>query len=394
MDATPGTVSLLGVPVRLGRLRTAGRPFWLWTAGLAALMIAGLFAWSRQWPGAQGLAVTGMREVFLWGFYIQNFIFFVGLSAGGLIVYSGVVLFGAEPLRPLARVAVLQAGVCVLLAMLFVVPDLGNPQRVLWFLRTPNFRSIFVFDFLVLSTYLVLCFVDLWLLLSGRMHGRLEFFMTLASLPTAMGVHSITAWVLGLVKGRELWHSAIMAPLFISSAVSSGLALLILVAWVLSRLGKLRLHDDVFALFDRLLTVTICIDLFLFGTELLTIYWPASSEPAHRLRMDLLVSGPYWPFLYGSLVLGGVLPLALLVSTHGSVRRVVAAAALVFCGIFAKRAVLLIMGFAMSPLGVPGRYVPTTVEWAVTAGIWALGALVFTFALQVLDVTHHSAEEA
>ena len=230
-----------------------------------------------------------------------------------------------------------------------------------------------MFDFLVLSTYLVLCFVDLWLLLSGRMHGRLEFFMTLASLPTAMGVHSITAWVLGLVKGRELWHSAIMAPLFISSAVSSGLALLILVAWVLSRLGKLRLHDDVFALFDRLLTVTICIDLFLFGTELLTIYWPASSEPAHRLRMDLPVSGPYWPFLYGSLVLGGVLPLALLVSTHGSVGSVVADAALVFCGILAKRTVLLIMGFAMWQLGVPGGCVPTTIEWAVTV-VLGLGA--------------------
>lgn len=398
MTMQGGTVRVLGVPIRFGRLRTAGGPFWIWVVGLCALALAGLWAWRHQWPDADGLVTTGMRDVFLWGLYIQNFIFLVGLSAGGLIVYSSVVLFGAEQFRPLERVAVLQAGVCVLLAMLFVMPDLGNPQRAYWFLKTPNFRSIFVFDFMVLTTYLMLCGIDLWALLSGRMKGRVEFALTVISLPTAIGVHSITAWVLGLVKGRELWHTALMAPLFISSAVSSGLAMLILIAWTLRRVGQLRLPDETLAGLGRLLSVVIVVDLFFMGAELLAVYWPASREPGHAARMDLLTSGRYAPFLLGSIVGGGMIPFALLVSpaARSGGPLLLVASAMVFGGIFVKRAALLVMGFAYSPLGVRGDYWPTLIEWGVTGAVWAVGTLVFTFAVLLLDVGRghgHQAKE-
>ena len=115
-------------------VRTASATAWL--AALGLLVFWGIAAWIYQLT--QGLIATGMRDVVSWGLYIFTFAFFVGLSAGGLIMASAAEVFGVKSLRPLSRLGVLTAAACVLVAAMTIIPDLGNPQRVLGAVPLPE----------------------------------------------------------------------------------------------------------------------------------------------------------------------------------------------------------------------------------------------------------------
>ena len=112
-----------GAPALAGRFDR--RVVSAWIAVLLVVMGIGAAAFLYQF--ANGLAVTGMRNIVMWGQYILFFMFFVGLSAGGLIVASAGRLFGVSAFKPITRLAVLEATVAVVLAATFILPDLGPP---------------------------------------------------------------------------------------------------------------------------------------------------------------------------------------------------------------------------------------------------------------------------
>lgn len=378
---------IAGIEIRLDELSEAGPLFYGWVTSLIVLILAGLYAWFLQ--VTNGLVVTGMRDTFTWGLYIQNFIFFVGLSAGGLIIYSSIHLFNAKTFEPISRLSVLQAGVCVLLAMLFVIVDLGMPQRVYRFLLTPNVRSIFVYDATILNLYFILCIIDLWVMITKRGNERLALTMTLISLPAAILLHSITAWVLGFAKARELWHSALMAPLFISSAIASGLGLLILMVLAVQRFTKVQFKDEMYNNLAKLLATVIIIDLFFLFAEIITTVWPASQTPGHFDRLMLLLAGKYAPLFIPEITVFGILPFFLLAipKTRKSRPIMAVSCGLVVIGIFIKRFILLAMAFGISQIGpLANRYVPTLLELMVTLGWYALGTLIVTLAVKLLPM--------
>jgi molybdopterin-containing oxidoreductase family membrane subunit len=377
---------ILGVEFRVNELRNAGLRYWCFVLALLIIIAVGGYAYYLQW--INGLIITGMRDIFTWGFYIQNFWLFVGLAAGGLIIYSSVNLFGAEQFVPTNKIAVLQAAVCVLLAMLFIVPDLGNPQRVYNFFLTPNFDSIFVFDFAVLMIYFSLCIIDLYVLLSGKGTHNLELALTIISLPAAIGIHSITAWTLGLVKARELWHTALMAPIFISSAVASGLALLLLMLLVIRRYTEYKFKDEMFYSAGKLLATVLLVDLFFLFCEILTTYWKTSETPGHALRLAILTSGRYSPFFLSEIFVFGILPFLLLwyPRTRKNIPILTLASAFVLIGVFLKRFAFLGMGFGINPLGHIGVYVPTLPELSISVALWAVGVLIVTIAVKLFDM--------
>ncbi|MGZ8715959.1 MAG: NrfD/PsrC family molybdoenzyme membrane anchor subunit, partial [Gaiellaceae bacterium] len=114
-------------------------PFRAVGGGLALLALLGVSAWIYQLT--QGLIATGMRDVVSWGLYIFTFAFFVGLSAGGLIMASGAEVFGVESLKPLARIGVLTAAASVAIAAMTIIPDLGRPDRIYNLLLHPRWTS-------------------------------------------------------------------------------------------------------------------------------------------------------------------------------------------------------------------------------------------------------------
>ena len=267
---------------------------------LAAIMVIGFCAYLFQLT--QGLCVTGMSNGVSWGLYITCFMFFVGLSAGGLIVASSAHVFGIESFKRVSMPAVITSTVCILCAGAFILIDLGGIQRIWNMFIHLNFTSPLAWDMCVITTYLVINVLDIiWL---RRGDERKVKMLSYVALPVAILVHSVTAWIFGLEIAKEGWYSAIMAPIFVASACDSGLALLMVVLAAVRKAGVFDCGRDLFANLARLLATFIAVDAFFIGCELLTTAYPGTEGASHVL--GIMTSGATAPFFWFE-ILGGLL---------------------------------------------------------------------------------------
>lgn len=356
----------------------------LLTGVLAVLGVAGLGAWVYQLMG--GLAVTGLSNVNSWGLYIALFMFFVGLSAGGLIVASSASVFHIDKYKAVAMPAIILSTVCICCAGAFVLIDLGGIQRVWKMLVSPNVSSPLVWDMAVITLYLVINVLYLRFMHKGA--ERAVSVLSRFALPTAVLVHSVTAWIFGLQIAKEGWFSALMAPIFVASAMDSGLALLLC---VLAALKKARLFDtsrELMASLAGLLATCIAVDAFFIFCEVLTMAYPGA---AGAETLALMTSGPTAPFFWFEIIGGLAVPFLVLVFAKNRERTglVVGASVLVIAGVLCKRLWLLLTSFIVPNVeGAPGvlsdggwallgAYAPTLPEVLIVVGMPCLGALAF-----------------
>jgi molybdopterin-containing oxidoreductase family membrane subunit len=382
----PGVYNVIGVDLDLGALRTAGPRYWAFVVLLMVGVGLGVLAWGAALTG--GGVGMAMRDNYPWGLWFTNYMYYVGLSAGGLVVYASVHLFGAVQFKPLARLAVLQAGVLVMMALLGIITDMERPWRAVWMLLTPNATSPFVYTGSAANIYMLICFVDLWILITGKGGEKLAHRMTLIALPFAIYLHTTTAFVLSLNKSRELWNSAVMVPIFLTSATASGIALLLISAYLMKRFGVLELKPSMFKSLTKLMSTVIIIDLFLLAVEILTVYWPTSAKPGHAMRFSQFITGEYAVAFLPVLALG----ITAFVLTSGARTRdipafQIAASAMYVVAIFLKRYVLMAMGFAIDPLGqYSSPYLPSLIEVLIALGLLSLGITLVTVAAKVLPL--------
>jgi len=365
---------------------------------LVALVLLGLIGFGLQ--VSQGLGVTGMRNVVSWGLYITAFMFFVGLSAGGLIVSAASNVFNAKQFKPVAIPAVILSLSSSIVAALLIIPDLGNPLNMWRLFVNSQWGSPLMWDVAVITLYIVISAVYLYHMVKGNESTVKK--IALVALPAAIAVHSVTAWIFGLLVARPYWNSAILAPLFITSALVSGLALLIVALRLLNKYGLFRTEDGIFHSLANLLTVLIPVDLFMLFAELLTSGYQPGTEHAHAL--EVLVSGQFAPVFWTEVIAGGLIPFVVLCweRNRKSPNTVAWMSVLVVLGIFLKRVQL--MGVAMfnplityapgvmlgdyvepplSPFAATGAYFPTWVEWMVFAGVIAGGMLLFSYGVKL-----------
>jgi molybdopterin-containing oxidoreductase family membrane subunit len=400
--------------------RVDRRAVYAWIALLLVVMGIGAAAFLYQF--ANGLAVTGMRNIVMWGQYILFFMFFVGLSAGGLIVASAGRLFGVGAFKPITRLAVLEATIAVILAATFILPDLGRPERIVNILLYFNPTSPMIWDIAIVFVYMAMsafyvwlyCRADLarrgsWLALGTgtsertmAREDRVKSVMAWVALPAAIMLHSITAWIFGLQISRGFWYSSIMAPMFIASALVSGLGLVIVLALILRRLGRLAFPDSLVAMLGGLLGAFIAVEAFLLLAEYLTALYPGAPEGEAAARM---LSGPYLPLFVFEVVVGLLVPFLILSQRRLRTRPawVATAAAIGIVGIFVHRLNLVLNGLSYPNIDLPPGlpigtaqdgssfsvytwYVPTLVEWLIVAGILAFGALLFSAAVAFLPL--------
>lgn len=359
-------------------------------AALGLLVLWGLAAWIYQLT--QGLIATGMRDVVSWGLYIFSFAFFVGLSAGGLIMASAAEVFGVKSLRPLARLGVLTAAACVLVAAMTIIPDLGNPQRVWELFRYPNWSSPLVWDIVIIIVYFAFAVADLTVMSRRRMapsrRANVLRAMAYIGLPTAVLLHSITAWIFGLQISRPWWNTALMAPLFVTSAILSGTAVVALAALAAQRFDRIRLPRETWTALAGLMAAAIAVDLFLVASDYITILW--GNVPRERAALDTILPGGSWQTLFWlEWIIGGLVPFVLFVVPR--LRRrfdlFALASVLVLVGVYAFR-IELVVGGMLRPLVhlAPGNalgsyrlgqsvfqfdgvYHPTWVEYAIVTAL-------------------------
>jgi molybdopterin-containing oxidoreductase family membrane subunit len=368
------------------RRRTWGRAWW---AALITGLGVGLAAFLYQW--ANGLGVTGLSNTVSWGLYIISFMFLVGVSAGGLIVVAGSELVESARFEPFTRLAVIVSGTAIAAAAVSILPDLGRPQLVWKMVWQPHWTSPLIWDVLVITVYLTIAAVDLWLLTRPEPRPKALRTMAFIALPAAVLVHSVTAWIFGLLVARPFWNTALLAPMFITSALVSGTALLIVVAHGVHRTTDWDPPDRVFPDLGRLMVWFIGVDAFLLFAEILTTY--LSRVPDHLKQLNVILVGRLAPVFWAEVVLGLAVPFAIFASRMRYRRGwLVAAAVLSLVGVFFKR-INIVMTSMFEPLvglapGIPGGrpgqafrpdqiYVPTVVEAGVLIGVTCfVGALI------------------
>jgi len=376
----------IGLDWDFGALRHASPAYWRWMSVLSVFFALGLAAWYLLLT--QGGEVLNMRDSSPWGLWFTNYMYYVGLAAGGLIVYASVHLFGATQFAPLSRLAVLLAGVIVMLALLGIITDMERPWRAINMVLSPNPSAPFVYTGSAAGLYMVLCFADLWVLITGKGGHKLAHTMTLIALPAAIYMHTTTAFVLSMNKSRELWHTAMMVPIFLTSATASGVALLLIVAYIMQKVTDLEFKPSMFRSLATLLATVIIIDQFLLLVEVLAVFWPTSAMPGHTLRLEQFVTGRLaWAFL--PVFILGMTAFALLAkrTTRHLPAVQITASALYVVAVFFKRYSLMAMGFSVDTLGQSQPvYFPSTVEVFLALGILALGMLLFSLAVKVLPM--------
>ena len=360
----------------------------------AVLAVIGIVFWMKQLSG--GMVQTGMRNLDSWGLYITNFMFFVGLSAGGLIISSIPKAFGIEGFGDISKIAVWTAICCTVAAIGFVVVDLGGPARLWELFVYSNLSSPLMWDIIVLSVYLILSIILLWGMY-GEEKGKVSHtalrVLSVISLVTAVMVHTVTAWIFGLQPSHELWYTALLGPWFVSSALVCGTALVMVVVIALRKAGRIELDQKHIVKMAKLLGAFIMVDLYFFACDLLTSGFP---QGAGAELVKMLTSGPLAPFFWFE-VIGCII--AAVICFVPSLRKnflLVVAAVLAILGIFCKRVQLLVGGFQNANIDLPTVttqytttantvgglvYWPTGIEWMVTIGVIGLAAALLCFGL-------------
>jgi len=371
----------------------------------AAVVVVGVVLWAMQLSG--GMVQTAMRNLDSWGLYITGFMFFVGLSAGGLIISSVPKAFGIAGFGGISKVAVFSSIACTVCAIGLVVVDMGQPFRVWELFVYSNLGSPLMWDIIVLSTYLILSCVYLWAQIQaerGKMSAVALRVISVIALVCAVLVHSVTAWIFGLQQGREMWHTALLAPWFVSSALVCGTALVMVVAMVLRRVGYLKLDQSYMVKLAKLLGAFVMVDLYFFGCDLLTEAFPAGSGFE---VVAMLTTGPLAPYFWIEIIGCAICAVICFTPALRTNILLVAGSLLAILGIFCKRVQLLVGGFQLANLDYAGPltpmqhtawdsglsgiyggmvYWPTPLELGVTLGVVALGVLVFLLGIKLLPL--------
>ncbi len=377
------------------RLVTRGNRFyWTWIGVLVLLIASGLQAFSHQ--VSTGLIVTAMRDQVSWGFYIGNFTFLVGVAAAAVVLVIPAYIYDWKPIREIVIFGELLAVSAIVMCLLFVMVDLGRPDRF-WHLLPPigylNFpRSILAWDVLVLNIYFVINFVVVTHILYRAFHGRhydtrIVVPLVLLSIPMAVSIHTVTAFLYNGLAARPYWNSSILAPQFLASAFCSGPAILLFVLQVLRKFTRFEIQDEALHKIAELMAYAMFLNLFLHGAEAFKEYY---SDTEHLLFTRYWFTGldghtTLVPFAWMAVALN-FLAFMLFVVPQWRRKWVLLniGAFATYAGCYIDKGMgLIIPGLTPDTLGEIYEYYPTLNELRVAAGVFALGFLVFTLMLKV-----------
>lgn len=364
--------------------------YYLWVSGLLVVLAHGIWSYAVQLD--HGLIATGMRDPMSWGFYIGNFAYLVGVAAAAVVLVIPAYLYDWKPIKEVVLFGEMLAVAAIVMCMLFVSVDIGRPERIwhmLPFVGRPNFpSSLLVWDVFVLGFYFALnYFVVSYLVYKGytgqSYSKRLILPLVFMSIPMAIGIHTVTAFLFMGLKARPFWHTAILAPRFLVSAFCSGPALMVIVFQVMRRSYGLPIPDAALRKIGELLAYAMAVNLFLLVSELFTEFY---ARTAHSIHAELQWFGgkglSMLPvYAWGAVAFNAIAFLIFLVpALRNRLPLLTLACLLAASGVYVEKGLgLLLPGMIPDMRGEIFAYSPSPVELGVGAGIWALGALLFTW---------------
>ena len=375
-------------------LAKGSKIYYVWCLFLLTIIAVGvIFYWKQH---DLGLITTNMSDNVSWGLYIANFTYLVGMAAAAVLLVIPAYIYQFKPIKEIVVLGELFAASSIIMAILFVMVDLGRLDRV-WhmipFIGLMNFpASLLAWDVLVLNGYLLLnLFIPVYLLVKFyyRKEPNWKFILPfiLLSIPWAVGIHTVTAFLYNGFAARPFWNASILAPRFLASAFCSGPAIIIVIFQIIRKVSSMYLEDKALFKIGELIAYAMFLNLFLLGAEIFKEYY---SNTYHIASFKYLFEGLHEhtalvPWIWTAMAMNVTAFILFLVpSTRKRLITLNIGCLLVIVGVWIEKGPgFVIPGFVPDPLGEIHEYVPNLLELMVSFGIWALGLLIFTLLMKV-----------
>jgi Ni/Fe-hydrogenase subunit HybB-like protein len=370
---------------------TGTRKYYTLLAVLLFFILVGASFYLMQLKYGLGYT-TGLGRDVSWGFYIAQLTYLVGVAASAVMVVLPYYLHDYKAFGRITILGEFLAVPAVMMCLMFVIVDLGRPDRLMNIIKYPTPNSVLFWDMIVLNTYLLLNIVIGWVVLESERNEvkppKWIKPLIILSIPWAPSIHTVTAFLYSGLPGRSYWLTAIMAPRFLSSAFAAGPSLLILLALLVRKYTKFDPGREQIQSLAKIVTYAILINVFFFFCEVFTVFY--SQIPHEMLTFKYLFMGldgharlvPWMWFAIGGMTV------AALLMVSPKIRENETSLALV-CGLIIittyidKGLGLMTGGFVPNPLEHVVEYWPTLPEFLITLGVYSVGALVLTILYKV-----------
>lgn len=374
------------------------RKYWGLIFFLLAIIGVGFIFYLQQF--FYGLGVTGMSRDVSWGLYIGQFTFLVGVAAAAVMVVLPYYLHNYKKYGRISVLAEFLAIPSVIMCMLFIFVDMGQPLRVLNVILHPTPNSVMFFDMLVLSGYLLWNVLVGWTILGAERKGMppptwIKPFIYIA-IAWAPSIHIVTAFLYAGLPGRHLWLSAIMAARFLASAFAAGPALIIILCLIVRKYTKFDPGREAIQALGKTITYTMILNVMFLGFEVFTAFY--STIPGHMHPFDYLYVGldgytKLVPMMWLSSILA-ISALVLLINPNwrkNETTLAVASVAVFFSLWIDKGFGLIVGGFVPNMFEKVFEYWPTIPEAFITLGVWAVGFLILTILYKIATTVKEEA---
>jgi Ni/Fe-hydrogenase subunit HybB-like protein len=362
-----------------------GKKYYGWMTLLVIVMGIGFLMYLKQLDF--GLGITGMSRDVSWGFYIANFTFLVGVAAGGVMVVLPYYLHDYKAFGKVTILGEFLAISAVIMCVTFILVDLGQPMRIFNVFLYPSPRSVLFYDTIVLQGYLLLNLIIGWNVLEAERNGihyqKWLKPLIYLSIPWAISIHTVTAYLYSGLPGRGFWLTAILAPRFLSSAFAAGPALLILCCLIIRRVSSFDPGREQIQSLAKIVAYAICVNVFFFLCEVFVAFY--SQIPGHMDHLKYLFVGlhghdAYVPWMWASIAL---MVIGIILTVVPSARKnegvLAVACVVIFLGTWIDKGLGMIAGgFTPNPLHEINEYIPTLPEITIALGVWAMGFLILT----------------
>lgn len=390
----------------------------IWLAFLIGCLAIGGFAIVSRIT--QGLAISNLSSTTPWGLWIIFYIFFVGLSAGAFLLSTMIYVFGMTKLEKVGREALLTAFLCMILALTFILLDMGKLERFWHTMVYFNPTSILAYEVRFYAVYMALLLVELYFamrpdlirtaqsgtsisaklakLLSfgssdlspkaiARDHKWLKILGTIGIPIAIFGVHGGTGALFAVVKAHHYWNSAVFPVIFVVSALVSGTALLLAMYIIRQYVSGRKPESEIVKMLGTVMIGFLLVD---WGLQFYEILVSGYSHNHHALEtFRIMFFGPmWWVFWIVQFFLGAVVPVFLFFKYKESVKAMFIASIFVVLGILAVRFNIVVPTQLIPPFEAmnPSFYLPGAIEWLVCLGVVSLGLLMYTISVRLLPV--------
>ncbi|GAB4441610.1 MAG: polysulfide reductase NrfD [bacterium] len=371
-----------------------GKLYYAWIAFL--LIVIAFAAKSYVHQLDEGLIVTNMKDQVSWGLYIANFTFMVGVAAAAVLLVIPAYVYHFQAIHEIAILGELMAFSAIVMCLGFITVDLGRPDRfwhIIPGLGILNFPiSMLSWDVIVLNGYLIINTIIPFYLIYKKyvqQEPNKKFYipLVLLSIPWAVSIHTVTAFLYNPLPARPFWNAAILAPRFLASAFCSGPALILIIFQLIRKFGNFKIQDAALFKVAEIMAYAMFFNLFLFGAELFKEYY---SGTIHLAPMEYLMQGLHGhnalvPWIWTAIVFNvTAFVIFLLLRNIRSIVLLNIGCVLIFCGVWIEKGMgFIIPGFIPDTLGEIYEYMPSSTEVMVSLGVWALGFLIYTLLAKV-----------